>query len=186
VLHRVMRMEAKAFGGRQSHPQRPQDGFEEFFRANYACVVRIAYGVVGDSHTAQDVAQDVFIAAERRFGDAQGSPHAAAWVRLAAVHTGLNAQRGRRRRDRRHMRSGTGVESAGPEELVIDRLSREEVRAALSRLPRRAASVLVLRHSGLSYAEVAEAMGVGIGQVGTMLRRAEAALRREVERATRD
>jgi RNA polymerase sigma-70 factor (ECF subfamily) len=45
--------------------------------------------------------------------------------------------------------------------------------------------VLVLRHSGLSYAEVADAMGVGIGQVGTMLRRAEAALRKEIERATR-
>jgi len=44
--------------------------------------------------------------------------------------------------------------------------------------------VLLLRHSGLSYAEVAEAMGVGIGQVGTMLRRGEAALRKEIERAT--
>jgi RNA polymerase sigma-70 factor (ECF subfamily) len=45
--------------------------------------------------------------------------------------------------------------------------------------------VLVLRHSGLSYAEVAEAMDVSAGQVGTMLRRAEAALRKEVEHATR-
>jgi RNA polymerase sigma-70 factor (ECF subfamily) len=44
--------------------------------------------------------------------------------------------------------------------------------------------VLLLRHSGLSYAEVAEAMGVGISQVGTMLRRGEAALRKEIERAT--
>jgi DNA-directed RNA polymerase specialized sigma24 family protein len=59
------------------------------------------------------------------------------------------------------------------------------VRVALARLPRHAASVLVLRHSGLSYAEVAEAMGVKVGQVGTMLRRAEAALRKELNRATR-
>jgi RNA polymerase sigma-70 factor (ECF subfamily) len=43
----------------------------------------------------------------------------------------------------------------------------------------------VLRYSGLSYGEVSEAMGIGIGQVGTMLRRAEAALRKEIERATR-
>ena len=46
------------------------------------------------------------------------------------------------------------------------------------------ASVLVLRASGLSYAEVAQALGVGIGQVGTLLRRAESALRKEVSRGT--
>jgi DNA-directed RNA polymerase specialized sigma24 family protein len=46
------------------------------------------------------------------------------------------------------------------------------------------AMVLVLRHGGLSYAEVASAMDVKQGDVGTMLRRAESALRKEVERAT--
>jgi RNA polymerase sigma-70 factor (ECF subfamily) len=40
----------------------------------------------------------------------------------------------------------------------------------------------VLRHSGLSYAEVAEAMNVKVGHVGTMLRRAESALRKELQR----
>ena len=48
------------------------------------------------------------------------------------------------------------------------------------KLPARAAGVLALRYSGLSYAEVAEAMGIGVGQVGTVLRRAEARLKREV------
>ena len=60
-----------------------------------------------------------------------------------------------------------------------------EVRAVLARLPRHASTVLVLRHSGLSYAEIAEAMEVRVGQVGTMLRRAEARFRKEVDRATR-
>ena len=52
-------------------------------------------------------------------------------------------------------------------------------------MPRHAATVLVLRHSGLSYAEIAEAMKVHIGQVGTMVRRAEAKFRKEVDHATR-
>lgn len=163
---------------------RSAGAFETFFRANYPGVVRIAMGVVGDAHTAQDVAQDVFIAAERRFADLGDTSHAAAWVRVAVVHAGLNDLRGRRRRDRRHLRAGGLPVGAGPEEIVLDRVSRDEVRLALARLPRRAATVLVLRHSGLSYAEVAQAMGVRIGQVGTMLRRAEAALRKEVDRAT--
>jgi RNA polymerase sigma-70 factor (ECF subfamily) len=159
--------------------------FESFFRTHYQAVVHIAHRVVGDVHTAQDVAQDVFIAAERRFPDPGASTHAGAWVRVAAVHTALNTVRGQRRRHLRHLRAGGGVAPVGPEELALERASRQEVREALGRLPRRSATVLVLRHSGLSYAEVAEAMNVSVGQVGTMLRRAEAALRREVERATR-
>jgi RNA polymerase sigma-70 factor (ECF subfamily) len=61
---------------------------------------------------------------------------------------------------------------------------RRAVRAALARLAPKPAAVLVLRASGLSYAEVAEALGVGTGQIGTLLRRAEAALRKEVTRGT--
>ena len=43
------------------------------------------------------------------------------------------------------------------EDLAINRDEESGVRAALSRLPRHSATVLVLRHSGLSYAEVADA-----------------------------
>jgi RNA polymerase sigma factor (sigma-70 family) len=160
-------------------------GFERFFRAQYPVVVRIAWGVVRDAHLAEDVAQDVMIAAERRFPEPDGCDHAAAWVRVAAAHLGLNAVRGQQRRDRRHRRARAAAPAAGPEELCLDREAEAEVREALARLPEHAATVLLLRHSGLSYAEVAEAMGVKAGHVGTMLRRAEAALRKEVARGTR-
>lgn len=173
--------------------ERPAKFFEHFFRANYPSVLRVAGSVIGDSHAAQDVAQEVFIAAQRRFPDSQIadpkiSQQAAGWVRVAAVHLALNSVRGRRRRDRRQLRSGLlsgALRPAGPEEIVLDRVAGQEVRAALARLPLRSSTVLLLRHSGLSYAEVAEAMGVGVGQVGTMLRRAEAAFRKEIEVATR-
>lgn len=158
------------------------EGFERFFRAQYPVLVRIAGGVVRDPHLAEDVAQDVMIAARRRFADPDGSDHAVAWVRTAAAHLALNAVRGRRRREERHRRARPAGAPAGPEEIVLDHEAGAAVREALGRLPLRSAMVLVLRHSGLSYAEVAEAMGVGVGAVGTMLRRAEAALRKEVEK----
>ncbi|HTS97880.1 MAG TPA: sigma-70 family RNA polymerase sigma factor [Streptosporangiaceae bacterium] len=168
-----------------SPPPAAQPAFERFFREQYPPVVRIAYGVIGDAQAAQDVAQDVFIAAFQRFPDPGESDQACAWVRVAAAHTALNAIRGERRRDRRQRLSGAAVPPAGPEETVLDRESRAEVRQALSRLPRQAATVLVLRHSGLSYAEVAEAMNVKVGHVGTMLRRAESALRKEMQNVSR-
>ena len=54
----------------------------------------------------------------------------------------------------------------------------------MRRLPRRSAALLVMRHSGMSYAEIADALGVKVGHVGTMLRRAESALRKEMDRGT--
>jgi len=54
------------------------------------------------------------------------------------------------------------------------------IRDALSRIPGRHAAVLVLRYSGLSYTEMAAALGVPVNTVGTRLRRAEARLRKEV------
>jgi RNA polymerase sigma factor (sigma-70 family) len=166
-------------------PQASLSAFERFFREQYPVVVRIALGVTGDAQAAQDVAQDVFISAFQRFPEPGESDHACAWVRVAAAHTALNAIRGERRRDQRQQLAGAGVPPAGPEETVLDEESRTEVRRALRRLPRRAATVLVLRHNGLSYAEVAEAMNVKVGQVGTMLRRAESALRKELQNAPR-
>lgn len=37
----------------------------------------------------------------------------------------------------------------------------------------------MLRHSGLSYLEIAQALSLSPGSVGTLLRRAEVALRKE-------
>lgn len=158
-------------------------GFEAFFRAHYRPVVRLAQNVVGDFAAAQDVAQDVFLAAYRRFpGDYD---QAAGWVRVAAVHTALNVVRGERRRDRRQRLVSDDGSLSSAEETVISRETRAEVRRVLARLPRRSAAVLVMRHGGMSYAEIADALGVKVGHVGTLLRRAESALRKEMDRETR-
>jgi RNA polymerase sigma factor (sigma-70 family) len=157
--------------------------FEVFFRAHYGVVVRLAQSVIGDPQGAQDVAQEVFLAAYRRFPGDYGQ--AAGWVRVAAVHTALNALRGERRRDKRQLLLAPAGALPGPEETVIERETRAELRRVLGRLPRRSAAVLVMRHGGMSYVEIADAVGVKVGQVGTLLRRAESALRKEMDRETR-
>jgi RNA polymerase sigma factor (sigma-70 family) len=179
-----MRVQARDEG----HWERPEsgsgsEGFEAFFRAHYRPVVRLAQSVVGDSQRAQDVAQDVFLAAYRRFPG--GYEQAGGWVRVAAVHTALNVLRGERRRDRRHLLVQVVGSLPSAEETVMERERRAELRRVLRRLPRRSAAVLVMRHGGMSYVEIAEALGVKAGNVGTVLRRAESALRKEMDRETR-
>jgi RNA polymerase sigma-70 factor (ECF subfamily) len=132
-------------------------------------VTSIAFRVLQDRAEAEDVAQDVFLAYHRRHP--ADAPYAAAWLHSAAAHTALNTLRGRRRRERREAAEARLQQPDRPDQTV---------RAALARLPQRTAKVLALRYSGLSYGEVASAMGVGINQIGTLLRRAEAAFRKEV------
>ncbi len=141
--------------------------------------MRLAQSVLGDSQAAQDVAQEVFLAAYRRFPGDYGQ--AAGWVRVAAVHTALNVLRGERRRDKRQRLVQAVGSLPSAEDMVIDREARAELRRVLARLPRRSAAVLVMRHGGMSYVEIAEALGVKAGHVGTLLRRAESALRKEME-----
>ncbi len=157
-------------------------GFEAFFRGHYRAVVRLAQSVLGDFQGAQDVAQEVFLAAYRRFpGDYE---QAEGWVRVAAVHTALNTLRGERRRDKREVLLQAVGSLPSAEDAVIEREARAEFRRVLRRLPRRSAAALVMRHGGMSYAEIAGALGVKVGHVGTLLRRAESALRKEMDRET--
>ena len=165
--------------------QRVPDPFERLFLQEYPKVVAIAYRVLADRPAAEDVAQEVFIKFHRSYSPT--SERASGWLHSAAVHSALNVIRGERRRARRETTHAldpvqTRVES--PERLVEQAEQRREVRRALSRLPQRTAALLMLRHSGLSYAEVATATGMKVGNVGTLLRRAEEALRKEVNRAT--
>jgi RNA polymerase sigma-70 factor (ECF subfamily) len=171
------------------------DPFEELFVAEYARVVAIANRVLADPHEAEDVAQEVFTQFHRRHVPdrrAPVAPFAASWLHAAAVHTALNVVRGRRRRAQREaaeasafQRLQAGASAAlDPQRALEEGEQRREVRAALARLKPKMAAVLALRYSGLSYAEVAAALGVRTGQVGTLLHRAEAALRKELGRAT--
>jgi RNA polymerase sigma factor (sigma-70 family) len=153
---------------------------EQVFRADYAKVVGIAARVLGSRNQAEDVAQEVFLAFGRT-----GIPAAQAggWLAVAAAHTALNLLRAGRRRTAREEQAGNGPTTA-PDvaEAAISRDESRQVRGALARLPRKQAVAVVLRHSGLSYAEVAAALDMSPGSVGTTVRRAESALRKELTR----
>ena len=154
---------------------------EEVFRRDYLLVVGVAARVLGSQDQAEDVAQDVFLSFNRSSvpaGEARG------WLSVAAAHTALNLLRtGRRRASREERVSAAGEPVvADVADAVVTLDERHRVRTALGDLPRKQAVALVLRHSGLSYAEVAAALDLSAGSVGTTVRRAETALRKELTR----
>jgi RNA polymerase sigma factor (sigma-70 family) len=157
-----------------------REDLEQVFRAGYPRVVAVAARVLGSRDEAEDVAQEVFLSFAR-----SAVPPAAApgWLSVSAAHTALNLIRSGKRRAAREVAAG-GADPVSPDvaEAVVARDEHSRVRAALSRLPRTQAVALVLRHSGLSYAEVAAALDLSPGSVGTTVRRAESALRKELNR----
>src|SRR5215471_10438165 len=169
---------------RMSAARSEDEAFESLFTAEYTRVVGIANRVLADEHEAEDVAQEVFVDFHRlHSATAQYGP---AWLHRAAAHASLNRLRGARRRQKRELAQALeeGEKTLDPQKQAEVSEDRRRLREALGRLAPKPAAVLVLRASGLSYAEVAQALGVGIGQIGTLLRRAEITLRKEVNRGT--
>jgi RNA polymerase sigma factor (sigma-70 family) len=155
------------------HPE-----LEQVFRADYPRVVAVAARVLGSRADAEDVAQEVFLTFARSAVPAAEAPR---WLSVAAAHTALNHLRsGRRRTAREELAADSSPVTPDVADDVVTREERSRVRAALARLPRTQAVALVLRHSGLSYADVAAAVGLSPGSVGTTVRRAESALRKEL------
>lgn len=154
---------------------------EHIFRAAYPRVVGVAARVLGSRDEAEDVAQEVFLQFGRTSVPAGG---AIGWLSVAAAHTALNHLRSGRRRTAREDVVAVGERTATPDVVddVVTLDERRRVRAALATLPRKQAIALVLRHSGLSYAEVAAALDLSPASVGTTVRRAEATLRKELHR----
>jgi len=164
--------------------------FESLFSKHWCTVYSILFRLVGRKEEAEDLAQEVFVRLYRKPPELRDEPTLAPWLYRVATNLGYNALRKGARETQRQERAqrlsdveeSAGLHAANPEEASLAAEERVSVRAALSQLSEREQACLVLRHSGLSYAEVAAAMGVQIGSVGTILARAEEHFRKVYER----
>jgi len=151
--------------------------FDEFFRAHYARIARTIARVVGDHARAEELAVEAFWKLWRT-SQAQGEK-AGGWVYRTAVRLALNELRHSKRRNRYEQMSGPGPVSPTPEEARAAAEEREHVRLVLGAIGERDAELLLLRSSGLPYAEVAAALDLNPASVGTMISRAQQAFRKE-------
>ena len=155
--------------------------FERLFLQHYGRVHGILRRLLGSDEAAEDAAQEVFLRLYRQEAPPTDEVGLGRWLARVATNVGLNALRADQRQAARLQRTallGRAEESGRAEQLDPARaaLSNEEtrlVRAALEGMTERARAVLLLRHGGLSYAEIADALDVAPGSVGTLLARAE-------------
>ncbi|MEW6727200.1 RNA polymerase sigma factor SigX [Desulforudis sp. 1088] len=158
-------------------PAVPSD-FRELFETHYARVRRQAGCILNDADAAEDIAQETFC--RLLLNPPRQRVNVGGWLSRVATNLALNHLRGRRSRTQREETAGRrwqpGTLSAEEQVLRSERLAL--ARQALAGLSERERLCLLLRFSGMSYAEVAEAIGIKINSVGTVLTRAEAKFRR--------
>ena len=153
--------------------------FEAIFREHYLPSMRAIRRVLRSDAEAEEVCAETFMRLYRSGpGIAEGG-HAAGWLYRTATRAAIDRLRAHKRRGFEVAADPDACLSlAGPEESPLTQLLRgekiAEVRRVLARLSVEKAQMLLLRHSGLSYGEIAEAMQVNPTSVGTMLARAEA------------
>jgi RNA polymerase sigma factor (sigma-70 family) len=156
----------------------------ELYHAHFASLFRYLDRLTGDPDLAKDFAQDTFVRLHRR-GALPDDPRA--W--LATVATNLVRDHQRQARRRAELVVQYAGDAAPPSEApaadatMMVREARSQVRAALDALPERDRMLLLLRHEGYSYRELAHAVRVAEGSVGTMLKRATRLFREAVRAA---
>ena len=151
--------------------------FEDLFRAQYGRVTSVIARVVQDPARAEELAVDAFFKLWRTPG-AHG-PGAAAWVLRTALRLGIDELRRATRRAHYAPLLKFARHVPTPEDSAASGEERRRVRSVLAAIRREYAALLLLRSHGCSYDELAATLELKSTSVGTLLRRARQAFRKE-------
>jgi RNA polymerase sigma-70 factor (ECF subfamily) len=155
--------------------QGDQNALREIFDQYHKKVYRIAYGVVRHREDALDIVQEVFIKLFRSIKNFKGKSHFYTYLYRMAMNTAIDHTRKMKRQPSSSMDEDEGFQLSDNAEKRPDRIFahkelEERVKVAMEKLPAEQKAALIFREvEGLSYQEMAEAMGCSIGTVMSRL-----------------
>ena len=145
---------------------------EAAFAEHHRLVYRYACALTRDSALAEDAAQEVFLRLHRqRVAAGMLRP----WLIRVTANVARNLLRTRRRAVARDEAFAVEARRRHERRLPDEELGREsdirKAQEALGRLEEPQRSCLLLRHEGLSYREIAAALGLKASHVGSLIAR---------------
>lgn len=157
------------------------DLFSVIFDRHYQRVFGFSVATVGATD-GPDLCSEVFVRAfEGRLRYDPARPNARPWLLGIAANLVKGYYRSRGRRLRAYRRAYETSDTPGFEESAVDRLraefERPRLAAAMGRLRREEALVVVLYAADLSYLEIANTLDIPVGTVRSRLSRARRRLR---------
>jgi len=143
-------------------------------------VMKVARAYTLTSEECQDLAQEILLQAWRSLPNFQGRAGAATWFYRVALHTAMNWKRkDKPRRARQQPLLEVQVlapEGANSAEQAQQRETVEQLYQAIHKLPKTDAALVLLYLDELSYAEMADVLGISESNVGVKLNRAKKVL----------
>lgn len=161
-------------------------GFTRFVNDRQRALLRLATALTGDPHHAQDIVADVLARAYEQWHRIGRVDRIDAYVNKMVVNEFMTRQR-RWRRAAPYADLTAVAEATG---ATLDHAAVHAERAALiveiGKLPRRQRAAIVLRYfEDLPDTEIATMLGCAVGTVRSLISRALAALRIELDGAAR-
>lgn len=152
--------------------------FDQFYAATSRRTLALAYALTGNWGDAEDLVQDAFSAAHRKWPQVSGYDDPSSWVRRLV----LNRSVSRWRRAQREALAVVRLGSRSRDAVAVDDPIDPQFWAAVRRLPAQQARAVALFYvDDLSVEQIAAHLACSVGSVKTHLSRARAALASQLE-----
>jgi RNA polymerase sigma-70 factor (ECF subfamily) len=144
--------------------------FEDRLRESSSLAVRIAYSVLRQRQDAEEVAQEAFAKAYRRFSQLRDRNSFRAWLVRITWRLAIDRWRSERRRTAREQAPTTEVADASAEAVALERERADRLWRAIEDLPEKLREAIVLSAiQGYDVREVALLLGLPEGTVKSRL-----------------
>jgi RNA polymerase sigma-70 factor (ECF subfamily) len=174
--------------------QGDSDSFAQLMRLHQRQIYNFTYRMLGSEEEAEDLTQDIFVAAFRGIRKFRGEAKFSTWLYRIALNQTRNRIKYLARRDffaKQSRRSRSREESPWenpelladiaptPEQWTLTKSLATQVQNCLNQMVPEARQILVLRDvQGFSYEELSEMLSLNPGTVKSRLHRARAALQK--------
>jgi RNA polymerase sigma-70 factor (ECF subfamily) len=164
--------------------------FEATFLEHWPYVYAFLVRLVGDPAEAEDLALETFMRLYQRPPVDEQQLNMGGWLYRVASNLGLNAIRSWKRRQRYELENGKRAlqeyPANNPAELFTAEEEHQLVRKILAGMNPRQSQLLILRHSGMAYREIAHTLGLSATSLGPLLLRAETEFERRYRAANQE
>ena len=151
--------------------------FESLFHENWVPIYRLLLRMVTDPAEAEDLALETFLRLYKHHPVPEAEFNTRGWLQRVASNLALQSIRSFKRREHYEINAGRDALEQAPQfhppEILDEQEDRRFVRRALAQMNPRQAELLVMRHSGLAYKDIAAGLSLSPTSIGPLLLRAE-------------